>query len=44
MPLVPGPGTEFANFADRDLLLGLTSEEAWVNLTDEDLMVSVKLL
>ncbi|XP_076391761.1 neuroligin-1 [Megachile rotundata] len=38
MPLVPGPGTEFANFADRDLLLGLTSEEAWVNLTDEDLM------
>ncbi|XP_034173229.1 neuroligin-1 [Osmia lignaria lignaria] len=38
MPLMPGPGTEFANFADRDLLLGLTSEEAWVNLTDEDLM------
>ncbi|XP_017760218.1 PREDICTED: neuroligin-1-like [Eufriesea mexicana] len=37
MPLVPGPGTEFANFGDRDLLLGLTSEEAWVNLTDEDL-------
>ncbi|XP_017889552.1 neuroligin-1-like isoform X3 [Ceratina calcarata] len=37
MPLVPGPGTEFANFGERDLLLGLTSEEAWVNLTDEDL-------
>ncbi|CAK9806527.1 nlg-1 [Anthophora quadrimaculata] len=37
MPLVPGPGTEFANFGDRDLLLGLTSEEAWVNLTDEDI-------
>lgn len=39
MPLVPGPGTEFANFGDRDLMLGLTSEEAWVNLTDEDLQV-----
>lgn len=42
MPLVPGPGTEFANFGDRDLMLGLTSEEAWVNLTDEDLQVSVR--
>lgn len=41
MPLVPGPGTEFANFGDRDLMLGLTSEEAWVNLTDEDLQVRV---
>lgn len=40
MPLVPGPGTEFASFGDRDLLLGLTSEEAWVNLTDEDVQVS----
>ncbi|XP_050584749.1 neuroligin-1-like isoform X3 [Bombus affinis] len=37
MPLIPGPGTEFANFGDRDLLLGLTSEEAWINLTDDDL-------
>ncbi|XP_076244904.1 neuroligin-4, X-linked isoform X2 [Calliopsis andreniformis] len=37
MPLVPGPGTEFASFGDRDLLLGLTSEEAWVNLTDDDI-------
>ncbi|XP_046835012.1 neuroligin-1-like isoform X3 [Vespa crabro] len=37
MPLVPGPGAEFANFGNRDLLLGLTSDEAWVNLTDEDL-------
>lgn len=37
MPLLPGPGAEFANFGDRDLLLGLTSEEAWVNLTDEDI-------
>ncbi|XP_054006258.1 neuroligin-1-like [Hylaeus anthracinus] len=37
MPLVPGPGTEFAGFGDRDLLLGLTSEEAWVNLTDDDI-------
>lgn len=40
MPLVPGPGTEFASFGDRDLLLGLTSEEAWVNLSDEDVQVS----
>ena len=39
MPLVPGPGAEFANFGDRDLLLGLTSEEAWVSLTDDDLQV-----
>lgn len=39
MPLVPGPGAEFANFGNRDLLLGLTSDEAWVNLTDEDLQV-----
>ncbi|XP_076751901.1 neuroligin-1 [Xylocopa sonorina] len=37
MPLVPGPGAEFANFGNRDLLLGLTSKEAWVNLTDADL-------
>ncbi|XP_071861376.1 neuroligin-1 [Bombus fervidus] len=37
MPLIPGPGTEFANFGDRDLLLGLTTEEAWINLTDDDL-------
>lgn len=42
MPLIPGPGTEFANFGDRDLLLGLTSEEAWINLTDDDLQVSRK--
>ncbi|XP_025075176.1 neuroligin-1 [Pogonomyrmex barbatus] len=37
MPIVPGPGAEFADFGDRDLLFGLTSEEAWVNLTKEDL-------
>ncbi|KAK2587219.1 hypothetical protein KPH14_002959 [Odynerus spinipes] len=37
MPLVPGPGAEFANFGERDLFLGLTSDEAWVNLTDEDI-------
>ncbi|XP_076280618.1 neuroligin-1 [Lasioglossum baleicum] len=37
MPLMPGPGTEFASFDGRDLLLGLTSEEAWVNLTDDDI-------
>lgn len=40
MPIVPGPGAEFADFGDRDLLFGLTSEEAWVNLTEEDLQVS----
>jgi len=40
MPIVPGPGAEFANFGNRDLLFGLTSEEAWVNLTEEDLQVS----
>ncbi|XP_018050472.1 PREDICTED: neuroligin-1-like [Atta colombica] len=37
MPIVPGPGTEFADFGNRDLLFGLTSDEAWVNLTKEDL-------
>lgn len=40
MPIVPGPGAEFADFGDRDLLFGLTSEEAWVNLTEDDLQVS----
>jgi len=40
MPIVPGPGAEFADFGDRDLLFGLTSEEAWVNLTENDLQVS----
>ncbi|XP_020284974.1 neuroligin-1-like [Pseudomyrmex gracilis] len=37
LPIAPGPGVEFADFGDRDLLFGLTSEEAWVNLTKEDL-------
>ncbi|KAG5311788.1 NLGN1 protein, partial [Acromyrmex insinuator] len=37
MPIVPGPGAEFADFGNRDLLFGLTSDEAWVNLTEEDL-------
>ncbi|XP_072751253.1 neuroligin-1 [Anoplolepis gracilipes] len=37
MPIVPGPGAEFADFGNRDLLFGLTSEEAWVNFTEEDL-------
>lgn len=40
MPIVPGPGAEFADFGNRDLLFGLTSEEAWVNLSEEDLQVS----
>ncbi|XP_031786863.1 neuroligin-1 isoform X2 [Nasonia vitripennis] len=37
MPLVPGPGSEFANFGDRDVLMGLTSDEAWLELTEQDL-------
>ncbi|XP_066583918.1 uncharacterized protein [Prorops nasuta] len=37
LSVVPGSGAEFANFGERDILLGLTSEEAWVNLTDDDL-------
>ncbi|XP_018392784.1 PREDICTED: neuroligin-1-like [Cyphomyrmex costatus] len=37
MPIVPGPGAEFADFGNRDLLFGLTSDEAWVNLTERDL-------
>lgn len=39
MPIVPGPGAEFADFGDRDLMFGLTSEEAWVNLSEDDLLV-----
>lgn len=39
MPILPGPGAEFADFGDRDLLFGLTSEEAWINLSEEDLKV-----
>lgn len=39
MPLVPGPGSEFANFGDRDVLMGLTSDEAWLELTEQDLEV-----
>jgi len=41
MPIVPGPGSEFADFGNRDLLFGLTSEEAWVNFTEEDLQVQI---
>ncbi|XP_025153437.1 neuroligin-1 isoform X4 [Harpegnathos saltator] len=37
MPIVPGPGAEFADFGNRDLLFGLTSEEAWLNLSEDDL-------
>ena len=40
MPLMPGPGSEFANFGDRDVLMGLTSDEAWLELTEQDLEVS----
>ncbi|XP_023247129.1 neuroligin-4, Y-linked-like [Copidosoma floridanum] len=35
--LMPGPGSEFANFGDHDLLMGLTSDEAWLELTEQDL-------
>lgn len=41
MPIVPGPGSEFADFGNRDLLFGLTSEEAWGNFTEEDLQVQI---
>ncbi|KYN05223.1 Neuroligin-3 [Cyphomyrmex costatus] len=41
MPIVPGPGAEFADFGNRDLLFGLTSDEAWVNLTERDLQRSI---
>ncbi|KYN31771.1 Neuroligin-1 [Trachymyrmex septentrionalis] len=41
MPIVPGPGAEFADFGNRDLLFGLTSDEAWVNLTEEDLQRNI---
>ncbi|XP_011500600.1 PREDICTED: neuroligin-1 [Ceratosolen solmsi marchali] len=37
MPLMPGPGSEFANFGDRDVLMGLTSDEAWLELAEQDL-------
>ncbi|XP_058802673.1 neuroligin-1-like [Phymastichus coffea] len=37
MPLLPGPGAEFANFGDRDVLMGLTSDEAWLELAEQDL-------
>lgn len=39
MPSIPGPGSEFAEFGDRDVLMGLTSDEAWLDLTEEDLQV-----
>ena len=41
MPLMPGSGSEFANFGDRDVLMGLTTDEAWLELTDQDLEVSL---
>ncbi|XP_046737466.1 neuroligin-1-like isoform X2 [Diprion similis] len=34
--VIPGPGAEYAAFGQRDLLMGLTSGEAWLDLTDED--------
>lgn len=39
MSIVSGPGSEFADFGTREILFGLTSEEAWVNLSEEDLQV-----
>lgn len=39
MPLLPGPGSEFANFGDCDVLMGLTTDEAWLELTEQDLEV-----
>lgn len=40
LPLVPGPGSEFAALGNRDLLMGLTSCEAWLDLSEDDLKVS----
>ncbi|XP_014235905.1 neuroligin-1-like [Trichogramma pretiosum] len=37
MPLMPGSGSELANFGGRDVLMGLTSDEAWLELTEQDL-------
>ncbi|KAK0163026.1 hypothetical protein PV327_006740 [Microctonus hyperodae] len=37
LPLVPGPGSEFAALGNRDLLIGLTSCEAWLDLSEDDL-------
>ncbi|XP_057328114.1 neuroligin-1-like isoform X1 [Microplitis mediator] len=37
LPLVPGPGSEFAALGNRDLLMGLTSCEAWLDLSEDDL-------
>ncbi|XP_020710204.2 neuroligin-1 [Athalia rosae] len=34
--VIPGPGAEYAAFGQRDLLMGLTSGEAWLDFTDED--------
>ena len=44
MAIVPGPGAEFANFGDHDLLMGLTSGEAWLDLTNDDLQVRLERL
>ncbi|XP_063993717.1 neuroligin-1-like [Diachasmimorpha longicaudata] len=37
LPLVPGPGGEFATLGDRDLLIGLTTNEAWLDLSEDDM-------
>ncbi|KAJ8686523.1 hypothetical protein QAD02_022317 [Eretmocerus hayati] len=37
MPQVPSPGIELATFGDLDVLMGLTSDEAWLELTEQDL-------
>ncbi|XP_034951793.1 neuroligin-1-like isoform X2 [Chelonus insularis] len=37
LPLFPGPGSEFAALGNRDLLLGLTSCEAWLDISEDDL-------
>lgn len=40
MPLTQGPGAEFASFGDRDLIMGLTSVEACLDLSEDDIEVS----
>lgn len=44
MPLTPGPGSEFATFGDRDLIMGLTSVEACLDLSADDLQVRIYIV
>lgn len=41
-PLLSSPGSEFAAFNNRDILIGLTSSEAWLDLNEDDFKVRWK--